>query len=57
MSLKMPKAVYSANERKYSILQQIEMSKYLEVVFTSDGSRNKGIDTWIGKVNVTLRGL
>jgi len=38
-------------------LQQIETSKFLEVVFTSDGSRNKGVDTWIGKANAALREL
>ena len=27
------------------------------MVFTSDGRRNKGVDTWIGKANATLREL
>jgi len=36
-------------------LQQVETFKYLGVVFTSDGSRNKGIDTRIGKSNAFLR--
>jgi len=31
------------------ILQQVETFKYLGMVFTSGGSRNKGIDTRIGK--------
>jgi len=35
-------------------LQQLETFKYLEVVFTSDRSRNKGIDTWIDKANAVL---
>jgi len=38
-------------------LQQVETFKYLGVVFTSDGSRNKGIDTRIGKANAVLREL
>ena len=36
-------------------LQQVETFKYLGVVFTSDGSWNKRIDTGIGKENATLR--
>ena len=52
MSLKTPKAVFSASK-----LQQVETFKYLGVVFTSDGSRNKGIDTRIGKANAVLREL
>ena len=52
MSLKTPKAVFSASE-----LQHVETFKYLGVVFMSDGSRNKGIDTWIGKANAVLRVL
>ena len=36
-------------------LQQVETFKYLRVVFTSDGSRNKEIDTRIGKENAVLR--
>jgi len=36
-------------------LQQVKTFKYLWVVFTSDGSRNKEIDTRIGKVNAVLR--
>jgi len=35
-------------------LQAVEAFKYLRVVFTSDGSRNKGIDTWISKANAAL---
>ena len=38
-------------------LQQVETFKYLGVVFTSDGSRNKGSDTRTGKANVFLREL
>jgi len=38
-------------------LQQVETSMYLGVVFTSDESRNKGIDTRIGKANAVLREL
>ena len=37
-------------------LQQVEI-KSLGVVFTSDESRNKGIDTRIGKANAVLREL
>ena len=36
-------------------LQQVETFKYLGVVFTSDGNRNKGIDTRIRKANAVLR--
>ena len=36
-------------------LQQVETFKYLRVVFTSDGSGNKEIDTRIGKANAVLR--
>jgi len=35
-------------------LQQLETFKYLGVVFTSDRSRNKGIDTWIDNANAVL---
>jgi len=38
-------------------LQQVETFQYLGVVFTSDGSRNKGIDTQICKANAVLREL
>jgi len=40
-------------------LQQVETFKYLrdEVVFTSDESRNKGIDARFGKSNAVLREL
>jgi len=38
-------------------LQQVETFKYLGVVCTSDGSRNKGIDTRIGEANVVVREL
>ena len=36
-------------------LQQVETLKYLGMVFTSDESRNTGIDTRIGKANAVLR--
>jgi len=36
-------------------LQQVETLKYLRVVFTCDGSRNKEIDTRVGKANAVLR--
>ena len=36
-------------------LKQVEALKYLGLVFSSDGSRNKGIDTLTGKANVVLR--
>jgi len=35
-------------------LQQVETSKYLGMVFTSGGSRNKDIDIRIGKANAVL---
>jgi len=35
-------------------LQQVEKFKYLGVVFTSDGRRNKEIDTRIGEANAAL---
>ena len=38
-------------------LQQLETFQYLVVVFTSDRSRNKGIDTWIDKTTAVLRKL
>ena len=38
-------------------LQQVKTFKYLGVVFTSDESRNKGIDARIGKANAVLRKL
>jgi len=38
-------------------LQQVETFKYLGVVFTSDGSRNKEIDTRIVEANAVLREL
>jgi len=37
--------------------QQVEAFKYLGVVFSSDESQNKGIDTLIGKANAVLRVL
>jgi len=53
VSLKTPKAVYSARDQKYTTAGGDV--KYLAVVFTSDGSRNKGIDTRISKANAVLR--
>ena len=47
--------MFSASERKYTFM--LETFKYLGVVFTSDESRNKGIDTWICKANAVLREL
>jgi len=38
-------------------LQQVEKSKHPEEVFTSDGNRNKDIDTRIGEANAVLREL
>jgi len=38
-------------------LQQVAMSKYLGVVFTSDESGNQGIDTRITEANAVLREL
>ena len=38
-------------------LQQVETFKCLGMVFTSDGSRNKEIDTRIGRANAVLREL
>jgi len=35
----------------------LETFKYLGVVFTSDESRNKRIDTWMCKANTVLREL
>jgi len=53
VSLKTPKAVYSARERKYFAAGGDVQVPW--VVFTSDGSRNKGIDTQISKANAVLR--
>jgi len=38
-------------------LQQVETLKFLGMVFTSDESRNKGIDTRIGTANAVPREL
>jgi len=38
-------------------LQQVEKFKYLGVVFASDGSRNKEVDTPTGKADAVLRKL
>ena len=40
-----------------NILQPMETFRCVEVVFTSDRSRNKGIDTWIDNANAVLREL
>ena len=55
MSLKTPKAVFSASARKYTAAGGA--FKHIGVVFRSDESRNKGIDTRIGKANTVLRVL
>jgi len=53
----LPKEVFPAGEHKYTAAGGDV--KYLGdgVVFTSDESRNKGIDTQIGKANAVLREL
>ena len=38
-------------------LQQVEEFQYLVVVFTSDGRRNKEVNTRFGEANVVLREL
>jgi len=38
-----------------AMYQKVEKFKYIGVVFTSDGRRNKEIDTQIGKTNTVLR--
>jgi len=40
-----------------NIQQQVETLKYLGVVFTSEGSRDREINTQIGKANTDLREL
>jgi len=55
MSLTTLKAVYSAIERKCTTA--VGAFKHLGVVFMSDESPNKGIDTLIGKANAVLREL
>jgi len=52
LSLKTPKAVFSASERESTAAGGA--FKHLGVVFTSDKCRNKGIDTLIGKANAVL---
>ena len=49
VSLKTPKAVFSASERKYTGAGGDIQVPHLGVVFTSGESRNKGIDTRTGK--------
>jgi len=53
MSLKTPKAVFL--QVSENTLQKV--FKYLGVVFTSDNSQKKGVDTRIGKANAVLREL
>jgi len=55
MSLTTPKAVYSASEWKCTAA--IGAFKHLGVVFMSDESPNKGIDTLVGKANAVRRQL
>ena len=40
-----------------NIQQQVETLKYLGVIFTSEGSRNREINTQIGKANAVLHEL
>jgi len=47
--------MYPASKRQYTAAG--EEFKYSGMVFTSDGRRNKEIDTRIGKANVVLREL
>jgi len=53
--LKTPKAVYSAGEQKYTVAGGDVQAPWGGI--QSDRSRNKGIDTRIGKGNACLRGL
>jgi len=57
MSLKTPRAVYTAGERQNTAAGEISVLQYLAMVFTSYGNRNKGIDTRIPKANAVLREL
>jgi len=43
MSLKTPKAVYTASERQYTAAGEIQVPQSLAMLFTSYGNRNKGI--------------
>ena len=52
MSLHKPKPVRAASTRQYTAV--IEKFKYLGVVFTSDGRRNREVDTRFGKANAVL---
>jgi len=54
-SLYKPKAVYAASER--NTLQQVEKSKYIDVVFTSDGRLSDEAHGWIAKVNAVFHEL
>ena len=58
MSLKMPEAVYSASKRKCTAAGgDIQVPWGGIQLFTSDGSRNKWIDTQICKANAVLHEL
>ena len=54
-SLYKPKAVYAASE--WNALQQVETSKYIDVVFTSDGRWSEEVHGWIAKANAVLHEL
>jgi len=51
MSLLKPKPVYAASKQQYTV---VEMLKYLGMLFTSDGRRNKETDQRIGRANTIL---
>ena len=55
MSLHKPKAVYAASEQ--NALQQVEKSKYIDVVFMSDGRWSDEVHGWIAKANAVLHEL
>jgi len=60
LALKIPRYHVCRKPSQYTLqasgnLQQVETFKYLRVVFTIDGRRNKKIDTRIGKTNTVLR--
>jgi len=47
--------VYAASE--WNALQQVEKSKYIDVVFTIDGRWSEEVNGWIAKVNGVLHEL
>jgi len=47
--------VYAASER--NALKQVEKSKYIDVVFMSDGRWSDEVHGWIAKVNAVLHEL